>query len=152
MTTSSPCESTVICGNQITDVHSSNHQLLRTRLDPLINPGKVASHVHNIAGTSSFLSDQSFNQSVAGEASLSLQTALTFSARAVYSKPTSRATGLLSCTSEAKSPFTVTSADMSASGRMGHSQPSKVMVLSPTGMYAPLDPAEIQEVCRKQRE
>jgi hypothetical protein len=152
MITSSQCESPVICGDQITDVHSSNHQLLRTRLDPLISPGKVASHVHNIAGTSSFLCDQSFNQSVAGEVRLSLQTELTVSAQAVYSKPTSRATGLLSCTSEAKAPFAVTSADMSASGRMGRYRQSKVMVLSPTGMYAPLDPAEIQEVCRKQRE
>jgi hypothetical protein len=152
MTTSSPCESPVICGDHITDVHSSNHQLLRTRLDPLINPGKVASHVHNIAGTSSFLSDQSFNQSVAGEVSLSLQKELTISARAVYSKPTSRATGLLSCTSKAEPLFTVIFADLSASGRMGRSQQSREMVLSPTGMYAPLDPADIQEVCRKQRE
>jgi hypothetical protein len=152
MITSSQCESPVICGDQITDVHSSNHQLLRTRLDPLISPGKVASHVHNIAGTSSFLSDQSFNQSVAGEVSLSLQTELTISARAVYSKPISRATGLLSCTSEAKAPFTVTSANLIASGRMRRSQQSREMVLSPTGMFVPSDSADIQEVCRKQRE
>jgi hypothetical protein len=149
MTTSSLCESPVIRRDQITYVHSSNHQLLRTRLDPLISPGKVASHVHNIAGASSFLSDQSFNQSVAGQVSLPLQTELTISARAVYSKPTSRATGLLSCTSEAKAPFTLRSADLSASGRMRHFQQSREMVLSPTGMFAPLAPADMQEVCRK---
>jgi hypothetical protein len=149
MITSSLCESPVIGRDQITYVHSSNHQLLRTRLDPLISPGKVASHVHNIAGTSSFLSDQSFNQSVAGEVSLSLQKELTISARAVYSKPTSRATGLLSYTSEAKAPFRVTYADLSASGRMGRSQQSREMVSLPTGILAPIDPADIQEVRRK---
>jgi len=152
MITSSPCESPTISHDHGTDPRSTNHQLLRTRLDPLVNPGKVASHVHNIAGTSSFLSDQSFNQSVAGEVSLPLQTELTISARAVYSKPTSRAIGLPSFTSEAKVPFTVTSADLLASGRMGHSQQSREMVLSPTGMFAPLDPADIQEVCRQQQQ
>ena len=151
MITSSPCESPIISQDHITDPRSTNHQLLRTRLDPLVNPGKVASHVHNIAGTSSFLSDQSFNQSVAGEVSLPLQTELTVSARPVYFKSTSRATGLLSCTSESKVPFTVTSADLSASGRMGLSQQSREMVLWPTGMFGTSDPADIQEVCRQQQ-
>ena len=80
-------------------VPSGNQQFLRTRLDPLINPGKISSHVHAIAGTSNFLAEQSFNQSRAGEVGLSGDTAKG-SARPVISRMICRATGLLSYTSE----------------------------------------------------
>lgn len=42
---------------------------MRTRLDPIISPGKVSGHVHNVAGSSAFTADMDFTSANAADVS-----------------------------------------------------------------------------------
>lgn len=44
-------------------------RLVRERLDPVINPGKIAGHVHTISGGSAFSADMIYNDTRAAKCS-----------------------------------------------------------------------------------
>ena len=48
---------------------SGHSDLLRTRLDPIVAPGKVSSHVHTVVGSSNFVASETFADARSGTVS-----------------------------------------------------------------------------------